>query len=483
MNKKKSRDIWGVAEEYHNLLSEYLNDSTMYLYLKLISTELIEIIYQLESLSNLTGYKINRLSNYKKTRYVIVRSIKEIIYSFKFKRSSYKTKLNDLVFFIEYENHYKQYLGLKSLLDNQSADHVVIFMNVKMWLKYKESINSSFYIGELYTNIDLMKSILKLFYVNTKLILNTKILNISPDNRSSIKLELLFFNSKFLLENYKISYAVNKVVKSKVKRAVFFKAEGFKIRNIIDKCSKNNIDTVAIQHGLIVENIKFNKLNINKYFVWSDVFAIKLNACNASCKTVSLGCPDYDKHILLRVKPELIKQEDTTRLLFLPNSGKSQTPESEITLALKTCLKYIDNNKDFELIIKPHPGGDSEFIKALVKSFDISNVIILEKEHKLDYHAYDIVVTMNSTVGIEAAIFRKPLIVILSSKEMMMINDYLNYKIAEFVTSDIEMNEAVVKIKTDYKMYQERCDIFINEYLTNLGTAAKKIVQNLLINV
>ena len=482
MSENKSRSIWDIADEYDNLLSEYFTDSIMHLYFNLIRTELIEIIYQLESPTNLTGYKINRLNKFKKAKFILNRSIKEVFYSFNLKKNNLKVNLNDLVFFIEYENHFKQFLGLKHQLDEQSADYKVIFLNIEIYLKYKKNVNSSHYIGEFFTNSSSIKSVVKLIYINSKIFFNSKTRNISNKNIKKVKLELLFFNSKFLLQNFKISYALNKILSTKIKRAIFFKAEGFKIRNIIDVCSKKGINTLAIQHGLIVENIKFNSLNIKEYIVWSDIFANKLNVCNASCKTVSLGCPDYDKHIKSRFENQLSNKDNITKLLFLPNSGKSQTPESEIIFSLKTCLKYVSKNSDFQLVIKPHPGGDLQLIKNVVESFDICDVIVLEKEHKLNYNIYDIVVTMNSTVGIEAAIFRKPLIVILSSLKMMMINDYMNYKIAEFVTSDNEMIGAVTKIKDNYKVYQKRCDIFINNYLTNLGTSAKQIVRKLLVN-
>jgi hypothetical protein len=483
MTSKKSRSIWCIADEYDNMQFEYIKSPRMYGYLNLMRTELIEIIFQLESLNNLTGYKINSLSRYKKTKYIVIRTCKEFFFSLNLKRRKFNIKLNELVFFVEFDNHYKQYLGLKIILDQQCVDHTVIFLDKKVFLRYEKSVKNSYYIGRLFSNIGLVKSLLKLITVNFKIIFDKNIRNISAKNSSTIKLELLFYNSKHLLENYNISFALNKVINTKIKRAIFFKAEGFKIRNIIDVFFKKDINTIAIQHGLIVENIKFNNLNINKYYVWSDVFADKLNACNATCDTVSLGCPDYDKHAKHLFTDELSHEDNITRFLFLPNSGKSQTPESEILFALKICLKYLSKNSDFQLVIKPHPGGDIQLIKNVVGSFDICDVIVLEKEHKLNYNIYDIVVTMNSTVGIESAIFRKPLIVILSSLKMMMINDYMNYKIAEFVTSDNEMKEAVTKIKDNYNIYQKRCDIFINDYLTNLGTSAKQIVKNLLADV
>ena len=483
MTSKKSRSIWCIADEYDNMQFEYIKSPRMYGYLNLMRTELIEIIFQLESLNNLTGYKINSLSRYKKTKYIVIRTCKEFFFSFNLKRRKFNIKLNELVFFVEFDNHYKQYLGLKIILDQQCVDHTVIFLDKKVFLRYEKSVKNSYYIGRLFSNIGLVKSLLKLISVNFKIIFDKNIRNISPKNSNTIKLELLFYNSKHLLENYNISYALNKVINTKIKRAIFFKAEGFKIRNIIDVFFKNDINTIAIQHGLIVENIKFNNLNINKYYVWSDVFADKLNACNATCDTVSLGCPDYDKHAKHLFTDELSHEDNITRFLFLPNSGKSQTPESEISLALNTCLKFISRNNNCQLIVKPHPGGDSKFIKAIIKGYISPNIKILDKEHVLNYQMYDIVVTMNSTVGIEAAIFRKPLIVILSSKEIMMFDDYFKYNIAEFVTSDNEMKEAVTKIKDNYNIYQKRCDIFINDYLTNLGTSAKQIVKNLLADV
>lgn len=481
---KNLKNIWDLVEEYDILQSEYINNSILNRYFSSIRTELIEIVYQLTKTSDTCSYRVNRLGRFKKIKYLLHRNFKEFFCILSSKKIKSKIiKPCKLIFFIEHETHYNQYSGLKRELEKQSVNYNTVFLNKSVYLKYKKLAHNPYYIGDFYTRINSLKSIVTSLYINVKLVFDSKIKNIGLEYTTKIKLELLIYNSRHLMENCKIHHALKSLLTKETKRAVFFKAEGYKTKNIVYSCSEIKIDTIAIQHGLITKNIKYNELTINTYFVWSDIFVNTLNDCNATCDKVPLGCPDYDKYKEAKLKKQIVNRGRTKKLIFLPNSGKSQTPESEVIFSLKTCLNFVSKNSDFQLIIKPHPDGENLLIKKIVEIFDVNNIIILNKEHNIQYNKYDIVVTMNSTIGIEAAIFRKPLIVILSSIEMMMVDDYLKYQIAEFVSSDHEMLAAVKKIQGDYNSYQKKCDEFISDYLNNFGTAAQKIVRNLAIDV
>ena len=481
---KNLKNIWDLVEEYDILKSEYINNSILNRYFSSIKTELIEIVYQLNKASDTCNYKVYRLGSFRKIKYLLLRNFKEVLCIFSLKKIKSKIiKPSKLIFFIEHESHYNQYSGLKRELERQSVNYNTVFLNKTIYLKYKKLTHNPYYIGDFYTRINSLRSSITALYINGKLVFDSNLKNIGFEYTAKIKIELLIYNSKHLIENYKIHHALKSFITKETKRAVFFKAEGYKTKNIVYSCSENQIDTIAIQHGLIGKGIKYNELNINTYFVWSEIFVNILKDCNANCDKVPLGCPDYDKYKETELRKQIVNRGRTKKLIFLPNSGKSQTPESEIIFSLKTCLKFISKNSDFQLIIKPHPDGDNLLIKNIVEKFDINNVIILKKGDNLEYNNYDIVATMNSTIGIEAAIFRKPLIVILSSVEMLMVDEYLKYQIAEFVSSDQEMFAAVEKIQANYNNYQKKCEEFISDYLTNFGTAARKIVGKLAIDV
>jgi hypothetical protein len=94
----------------------------------------------------------------------------------------------------------------------------------------------------------------------------------------------------------------------------------------------------------------------------------------------------------------------------------------EINITLNTLKEFIKKNKRVALIIKPHPSAIKlSSIKSIKNILDknIPNMFILDKD-MLPYHALncsDFLITKFSTLGIEAMLFKKPVISVILDKE------------------------------------------------------------------
>ena len=471
----KASSIWEISKRFDLLLGRLNYHSSYSNYLRSIKPEIVEVIFQLISKNKLSGFKINNLSPFRKIRQALFRSIRELFRGI-MKSEGNSTKLDvELLFIIESENHFKQYAALYDHLSISNHKHVVLFLNTEVYSKHKEDVEEAILLNSLYNRGDYIRSFCRLWGTNVR-ILSERVWNRMTNWRGwQLKVELIYLNSKILTEKYLLESSALRLINHHLKVAVFCKAEGYKIRSLIEIFNNNNIHTVAIQHGFIKKDIKYNKLKINEYLVWSKLFGRELDYSEAECCTVPLGCPSYDKHFQIRSIEKKIGS--VKKLIFLPNSGKSQTPVDEIVFALNICLRYVKEHSDYELTIKPHPGGDLGLIQKLIVENELPQIKLLDKYDLIDFNKYDIIVTMNSTIGIESAIFRKPIIVMLSSLEMLMVDDYINYGIGEFVTSYAGMSRAVDKILSNYEEYQEHCERFIEDYLANPGTAGRATVD------
>ena len=84
---------------------------------------------------------------------------------------------------------------------------------------------------------------------------------------------------------------------------------------------------------------------------------------------------------------------------------------------------------------------------------------------------------MNSTIGIEASIFKKPVFIILSSKDYLLVDDYINEGIAFFVNSKNEIELKINELKDNSNRIIVAAEKFVNKYLCNKGRAVEKIVK------
>lgn len=77
----------------------------------------------------------------------------------------------------------------------------------------------------------------------------------------------------------------------------------------------------------------------------------------------------------------------------------------------------------------------------------------------------------------EAAIWKKPLIIISKNKEDIMVPQYLEEGIGIFANSVETFSKQLHKIISNYSTYQQNCKNFTDKQLAYHGTAVDRILQ------
>ena len=77
---------------------------------------------------------------------------------------------------------------------------------------------------------------------------------------------------------------------------------------------------------------------------------------------------------------------------------------------LDNLFKGLQNHTDITILLRPHPGDYKDISNRLTKKYDSKNFIISKGSLIEDLLVSDVVVTTVSTVGLDAAIFEKPVI-------------------------------------------------------------------------
>lgn len=485
MSETKSNNnhsnVWHKLEKLHEAKAK-VKSPLILSFLSSFQTEIIEIAMQIEDDYKLAGYKINPdIKIYRLLFSGIKKMIKSLINNtFPTQSLVKQTSLSELIFIIEYNSHLKHFLPIAKQLNENKINFHVFFLREDIYLAHREKVPNAIllnnYITKKYSttsNIQLLKINLWITTTNILTSLLTK-----KQKGFRYKLELLLLINRLFKQTRLQEFALQDFLSDSIKRVVvFFKSEGTKIRSLIPVCKSNGAETLAVQHGYIAVEVKQANLPINKYLVWSDVFCKNLEKSLANCECIPLGSSAFDDHFH-QTENRIIKSinSDNINILFLPNSGTSQTPKSEVIFALNQSIDLLNNFSTIRLSVKPHPSDNSNLIKERI-SKNKKCINYIEKHTPINYQDYDIILTMNSTTGIEAAIFQKPLIILLSSPKMLLVDDYLNYNIGMLAFSNSTLFSAYIDIIQNYEDYQKRCINFTNKYLSN-GGRAKEYIAN-----
>ena len=214
---------------------------------------------------------------------------------------------------------------------------------------------------------------------------------------------------------------------------------------------------VSVQHGFISAARKHKYSNPECYFVWSDYFKNQLLDSGVKCDILISGNLQYQN--MQTIKPKLLSKK---KVLFLPNSGNSTTTEEEVRWATNTYLKMLklDAILPFEVCIKPHPGDSNNIVISEAESFRLNfpnlEFILFEDSKNINFEEYDVVVTMNSTCAIEANLFGTPSVILLSSKNELMLPDLIAYNTQLLVHNERDLFFLTIGIMNNIKESSER---------------------------
>jgi hypothetical protein len=475
-------DVLKGLERWGNDKSDSLK-----MYINSFLVEIAEIIVQLNEDLKLATYKIP-VSDTTLYRFKLAckKFLKTCIhYDKRNYPIPYPKKDVKLIFVIEYANHLREFLALREELEQMQVPFVAIFLNKEVYQTYLGKSDNTILIGENCSRREHLIAIAKLIGITVPIILSKGFLGITSKNRIRLLVEIFYLNSKFLPGLIKLTRNLELALEAQNKKApvIFFKSEGFRIRNLVQSCKRSGHKVIAIQHGNILVEQKYYSLPVDRYIVWSDVYKKHLENSGAECEILSLGRPSYDKIFRERHIVKNMINPERIRIIFLPNTGNSQTPKSEVIFATKLCLELAMSRATIELYIKPHPSDSSNTIKSIVEDVSLSGMVtMIDKHTSIDYMDYDIIATMNSTAGAEAAVYGRPSIILLSNRELLAVHEYIDNGIAMLATNISEFDIAIGKLVTEYNRYQDAAMIFTSMYFANPGSSTKAILVDILNN-
>lgn len=289
-------------------------------------------------------------------------------------------------------------------------------------------------------------------------------------NQLDLKNVMLNYVMKDLRESY-CSYLYELIVaekiinKFKIKKCLVV-GEGDRGRCFIAAGNRLKISTYAVQHGIINEtsstyiiNSRYKEVLVPKNtFVWGEKYKELLTShTNVYNKeNVNVVGQVRTDHLVQNGYLNINKRSGTLRIFYATQYFKDLLEPA--TLMLFNALNLM--KEDYELIIKLHPADlNFEFYEDMVKKFHIKNCKIMKDGDLYELIKWsDLIISVHSTVVVEAALMNKPSICILLPK----YNDaggFVKDGLSFGVKDENELLEYMIKINIG--------DMTINHNLKN----------------
>jgi hypothetical protein len=263
---------------------------------------------------------------------------------------------------------------------------------------------------------------------------------------------------------------------------------------------KINISTLVVQHGILAEPNGHDIIFADKVAAWGPRAARWYKQfSNDSAKLALTGNPLFDK---IFYYPDLDKGKNSANntsftkneyLVTLISPGIDRISLSSfLTDDITSCIirdviKAIKSIGNIKLVIKLHPNERVDTFAKLIAPEDKSFVTITQKAdlHRL-IKVSDLIITRESTVGLEAILMKKPIVVInLSRRSILVPYAKRNVAVAAYKKGDIEnaIRGALYDENVKRKMNLARED-FINDFIYQFdGRATErmlKLIDNML---
>ena len=309
-----------------------------------------------------------------------------------------------------------------------------------------------------------------------------------------IKQDFMNLCKKRILEGiHEIEITKELFKKNEISSILVWSESGFNEQIVIKLAKKENIKVVLIQHGLYwetLENYESNKfeggfpVESDKLLVWGKISNQYTTECGFSNKTETSGSLIYDG-IFDRKSKDSTKKQD-----FILLATSSPVKNEVFDLSVKTmhnyeyaiemvCKTILKMNK--KLVIKLHPFQEELDITPIVKKFGDKIVIIKVGDILPLIESCEAFLTVDySTTILEAQILEKPVISILV-KDRLTTQTPLIFSSHSCLTTTIEDFENTIKMVLNDSNLRakliENSRKFVDNYLSNQGTAVQKTLQ------
>lgn len=305
--------------------------------------------------------------------------------------------------------------------------------------------------------------------------------------------------SNFFLEGIpKIISNINmldRVCKDKKIKIAVLRNDGKELeRTIILSLRLAKIPSLVIQHGILAEINGHNALLADRYVAWGEASVNWYGKFGNSSDNFEItGNARFD--ILLNWKTKLSKQklckwfnldENKGIILFATqqiNKFSSFWTDDIFLVMTDKLLKAMQQIPNKQLIVKVDPYEDIKPYKKRIRESSYNNAIAIRD---IDIYTLislsELVMTLDSTVALEAMIFDKPVIIFNLMKRQDRV-PYAGKGAAIAVYKDEDLVPAIKKALTDGEIKSQLKigrDRFIGEYAYKLDGKAGERISNLI---
>jgi len=269
---------------------------------------------------------------------------------------------------------------------------------------------------------------------------------------------------------------------------------------LFTSCQKRNIPTLAVQHGILNDLRCIHDKNevslkevkpqycpiptVTAVYGKNDAEFLFHKGNYPKDSVIVIGNPRYDEIL----HKEYDKKKICEKLGL--NSDKKiivltsvPYPKKERPIPIKIVGEAINGFNNIQFLIKLKPEENISYYENVVKENNFNAVLTNEDNIFEVLFISDILITVNSTAGLEAAILNKPIIT-LNSPDYI---DYANNGIAIETKNSKEVASAINKILND-KEIKEKLDNNRKKYIFNhcykidgkAGDRIKRIVESMI---
>ncbi|NQU94923.1 MAG: UDP-N-acetylglucosamine 2-epimerase [Candidatus Omnitrophica bacterium] len=267
-------------------------------------------------------------------------------------------------------------------------------------------------------------------------------------------------------------------------------------KTLVSVSKKNDIPTLVIQHGILAEPNGHNVILADKIAVWGNrAVSWYEKFDNGPSKTEAIGNPSFDaltkpmrldknKYIQNALKLSRKKYLSTliTPCTEVHRFSSFETDDVSYNL-IKHAIKAVKSIGEMNLVVKLHPNQNIRAFMELFKKEDKNYVIFVHKTnlHKL-IAASDVVMTPDSTVGLEAVIMQKPVVAINLGKRPSLL-PFTENGVALGVYKGDDIKNAIEKALHDKEVKKSmelaRKD-FVNDFVYKLDGKCRERVRKLI---
>ena len=264
-------------------------------------------------------------------------------------------------------------------------------------------------------------------------------------------------------------------------------------RTVITVAKQQDIPALVVQHGIVAEENFIDFMFADATFIWGDACRDWFKLKDERKKLFVTGNPRYD--VCFNWKPSNQRVEffnnlkldpKKTTILFATQAivkFSSYRTDDENEILTKKLLDFFKITPQYQLIVKIHPYEDEKVYKHIFKGYGLSNVRLLTDINifELIVHS-DLLITKNSTTGLEAMIFDKPLITIELAKRRDQV-PYGEKGAAISIHSAEEIADAIKISLEDTKTKEFLRDnrlSFVDNYAYKIdGLASQRVIDKL----